>query len=269
MLKIQFLCLLLMLFVGCSCYSQSSFEKGYSFYKKNDYQSAITFFTEAIINNQDQAKSYMLRGAAKAYAKDLFNALSDLDSSKLLDSTNYKLYYHYGRAYLLSGFSDQALNFFLKANSMNSLDSDVHNNLGIIYTKNGDFDKSITEETIAISIDSTKADYFANRGWAKFQLKQFDIALSDFNKALVIKPNETIRANRGMCYFEMREFRSAINDFTQVINASPNSRDIIYQRGLAFKKINEKTSACADLAKSLELGLEISKSEMIGYCNDK
>ena len=52
---------------------------------------------------------------------------------------------------------------------------------------------------------------------AYFYQGDFDKAISDFNKAIRLKPNAAIYALRGLAYSDQGDFDKAISDFNKAI----------------------------------------------------
>ncbi len=250
-----------------SCYGQNYFEEGGKAYDDKEYANAINLFTISIAHKQEIARSYMDRGMAKVYSNDFFQGIKDLDSSRTLDTLNPNLYYNYGLSYLLYGFSGQAKKYFDKALQMKPDDPDIYDNLAVIAFKNDDFAEAIRLENIAVKLDSTDLDYYTNRGFAKASLKQYKEAVKDYNKSMAIAPDAHTLANRADAYFQLGKYKEAISDLNQALTDFPKSKDLIYERGLAYQALGDKDAACADFEKSAGMGCVPAITAQAKYCN--
>lgn len=250
-----------------SASAQNYYEQAYNqYFNGNDDKISVELFTKAIENNQDLAKSYMYRGAAKTYLSDYIGAAMDIKQSIRLDSNDYKVYYYYGKLYFAQGFFETALRQYNIAISKNSKDADVFDFRAIAKMRIGDFRGAMEDEELAIGINPLKADFFNNRGYAKLELKEYQSAIDDFDLAL--KKGNTPRsyANKGNALAALGKYKEAIEVYTIALEKMPKAKDVNYFRGLSYQKIGEKTQACKDFAKSAEMGFEPASAALKENC---
>lgn len=239
-----------LIFFSSYGYAQSYYEKGEKEYFYGDLNNSIALFTTAIQNNQELAKSHMYRGAAKIFLHMYAQSKLDLDSSKKIDSTYYKLYYYYGKLYLFEGNYVLALKYSNDAIAINKQDAAVFDQRGVIKGLMKNFKGAIADENEAIKLDSTKEIYFTDRGFTKTQQKQYREAILDYNKSIQIQPNQKAYANRGLAYSLIGEHLKAVDDYTKSL--AINAEDFItyYYRGVSYKSLKKNKEACNDFIKS-------------------
>lgn len=92
------------------------------------------------------------------------------------------------------------------------------------YLKNGNakFDLKKYEEAIedynkAIELDSNDIAAYHNRGNSKFCLKHYVEAIEDYDEAIKLDPNAETYHNRGKAKFELKQYEEAIVDFNRAI----------------------------------------------------
>ena len=155
-------------------------------------------------------------------------------------------------------------------------------------TSDQSFDKSHSDSSeIAVS-DSFTAHAYTNRGVARFYLGDFDAAITDFERALRIKPklaeafsgrgasrnakgdpegalldfdralkiNEKlvdVYNNRGHVLLEKKDFAGAIKDFNRAIELKPTLASAHQGRGTSFMKQGRFDLAVRDFTRTLEL----------------
>jgi tetratricopeptide (TPR) repeat protein len=249
---------------------QNFYEEGYKQYMSgNDDKRSVELFTKAIANNQEVAKSFMMRGASKIYLKDFVGAAADLEYSIKLDSSNHKAYFYYGKFYFAQGFFNAAIKNYNIAISKNSKDADVFDYRAIAKGELGDLNGAIADEDIAIQLNSSKSDFYINRGHSKLGLKQFSEAIEDFNKALSIDNNPKAISNRGVAYAGLGKHEEAIKDFTSAIEKMPKAKDMNYLRGLSYKALGKMDEACMDFSISARLGYQLAVEEQKVSCLNK
>lgn len=130
------------------------------------------------------------------------------------------------------------------------------------------------------SKEDSKVYSLVKKGIDSFYKKNFDEAVTYYNEALKLKPNNSdLYFYRGRAYFFSHSFENAIADFDKVIEIEPYYKDayshraftrirkyeltnqkteieiaIFEQTGIANIPPSEKEKVCFDLKKSIELG---------------
>jgi tetratricopeptide (TPR) repeat protein len=255
MIKIKHLpfTFLLCLLVNFS-FSQNYYEEGKKEYLANNNSKAIELLTKAILNDQEIAKSLMYRGAAKIFLDQFDDALADLESSKSLDSTFSRLYFYYGKLYLLGGKYDLAITNYSKSIASDQRHAASYSELSTAKAFTNDLEGALADANAAIAIDSTNENFYTSRGYVRIQLKQYEAAIKDFNTSLKIKIDPSAYANRGLAWSLTNQHQKAIEDYTKSLGFIPEDGNVLYLRGISYKALSKKAEACADLKKSNELG---------------
>lgn len=130
--------------------------KGLAALDKEDYDQAVTQFTQVIRRDGRNADAYYYRGLAHCYNDDLDKARADANKAITLDPK------HDG-AYTLRGW---------------------------LHLDEEEYDKAIADCTKAISIDPKSADAFSVRAAAYDEMKRFDKAVADYAQACTLEPGE-------------------------------------------------------------------------------
>lgn len=128
---------------------------------------------------------------------------------------------------------------------------------GMIYLKNKNYVDAINKFDLAISKKPEKQIFYYERGFAKFNLNDFEGAFFDLNKCLEIEPN-SINALlfRGNCRSSLKDYTGAVNDYTKLIELLPNDGQAYFNRAVAYYYSGFEKNFLNDLRKSAELGLE-------------
>ncbi len=114
-----------------------------------------------------------------------------------------------------------------------------------------DTSKSIDNPTEAV-------DYF-NRGNIKYDEKQYNPAIVEYNQAIQIQPDFVdAYNNRAMAQLKLRKYTEAIADANEVIKLNPsnNNRELIkayFNRAFAYTKQHNREAAIADYNQVLKL----------------
>ena len=103
-----------------------------------------------------------------------------------------------------------------------------------------DYDNAIIDYNKAIDINPNYELAFYNRGSAWVAKKEYDKAIADYTK--IIKPNseyaDTYYTDRGNIWKAKQKYDKAISDYTKAIKRNPYFANAYYNRGLAKKEKN-------------------------------
>jgi tetratricopeptide (TPR) repeat protein len=235
-------------------YTRNYYKEANKEFDLANYSKSVELFTQAILNDQEIAKSLMMRGAAKMYLYQFEDAGTDLESSKLIDSTNPSLYFYFGKYYRISSQNDLAISSYSRTIASLPQDAVSYYERGLAKENQNDLEGAIADINISISIDSTDELCYTERGHIRIIQKQYENAIKDFNTSLKIKPTLKAYAKRGWAWSFLNQHQKAIEDFTRSLAINPQDAEVYYFRGISYKALSQNTEACADLKKSSELG---------------
>src|SRR5690349_16664667 len=145
-------------------YSQNYYKEATKEFDSDNFSQAIELYTKAIINKQEVARSYMMRGGSKIFIGQFEEARIDLESSKKLAPANSRLYYFYGKYYYLTDNLDLAITNYSKCIDLDPRNADAYIERADAKGFKKDIQGALTDANKAISIDSTKDLYFIDRG---------------------------------------------------------------------------------------------------------
>ena len=116
------------------------------------------------------------------------------------------------------------------------------------------YEAAIADYDKAIALDPTLAHAFSNRGLAKCELKQCEAAIADFNKAIALDPTLAIAfSNRGLAKHVLKQYEAAIADFNKAIALDPALALAFNNRGFAKYELKQYEAAIADYDKAIAL----------------
>jgi len=166
-----------------------------------------------------------------------------------------------GSAYYLAGQYRQSVddNTQVIARKSNFMGAYSIRGLSYLYLQHPQLALQDFRKVIALTPKPDAGD-FTSRGLAYTQLKQYKKAIADFDRGISLKPTSVTYNNRGYCYFQLGQFKRAIEDYDRAIEMAPNSAGVLYIRGIAKLRSNDKTGGNADIAKAMALDPAIAKS---------
>ncbi len=94
------------------------------------------------------------------------------------------------------------------------------------------------------------------RGGAYGQLNQMELALTDINRAITIRPNSPLGyVQRATVYSKLNQDSLALQDINYAIQLEPTRGDSYWMRGSILKGFNLLDEALVDFSKAIELGV--------------
>lgn len=132
------------------------YNRGLLYFQLGDYEKSLADNTEAIRVRPTHAQAYHNRGTAKRHLGDIEGALQDFARSIELENPERVL---------------------------------SHECIGRIFLKKRDMDKAISHFSEAIQLGTAFAGTYASRGYAYAELKQYELAIMDYQEAIRRNPD--------------------------------------------------------------------------------
>jgi tetratricopeptide (TPR) repeat protein len=99
------------------------------------------------------------------------------------------------------------------------------------------------------------------RAMAFSQYRQFDLAVSDFDRAVALHPNDKdIMVNRAITFDRKGNFDSAIQDLNEVLRSRPDHALARYERGYVYLQKKDYDRAIEDLNQAVRLKPDHAKA---------
>lgn len=97
---------------------------------------------------------------------------------------------------------------------------------------------------------------YISRGSAYLDLGDVDKAISDYNKAIELTPDDAqIYAYRGQAFYQIAEYEKAMADYNQALTRDNDFPCAYYYRGLLKSSVyHDLTGACEDFTRASDLG---------------
>ncbi|CAD8173218.1 unnamed protein product [Paramecium pentaurelia] len=131
-------------------------------------------------------------------------------------------------------------------------------NRGNLYTNIGDKDKALSDYNQAILLDPDNAKAYYNRGNLYQTIGDKDKALRDYNQAIQLDPKFSIAYNnRGNLYKDIGEKDKALSDYNQAIQLDTKYVDLYFNRAIYIKLLVTKIRHQATIIKQYNLILNM------------
>lgn len=215
---------------------------------------AGTRFGNLTLGQLHQVTVYIGRGGAYLLKKDFKNALADADRAIQIFPKLSEVYLTRGSAYIGLEQYEQAVADFNQFFQLAPLVQEVK--VGQLYnalpiqvsdqTKIGDFQQY--------------AGYLG-RSVAYAQLKQFDKALADLDRAHQINPNADTDKARGDVHFMRKDYQKALTYYQQAISQNQQMWQAYSNSGLVKYEMGDKQAAIKEWQKAMEVNKDATEPE--------
>ena len=163
-----------------------------------------------------------------------------------------------GVLYSKRGLYDKALEEYEKALAINPTYATAHNNLGVLYSMRGLYDKALEEYEKALASNPNFAEAHTNRGNAYFRKGEYDKALEEYEKALASNPSLAgAYLYLGNTYYKKGMYDEAIAQYKKALAINSNYVEVHNSLGMAYYKISNYSMAADHLDKALALGYKV------------
>ena len=132
------------------------------------------------------------------------------------------------------------------------------------------YDRIIAECTRTLGdspSDAVRVKALNNRGLARCDKGEHDLAISDFSEAILCGPptqsRSTLFYNRGRCRNFTGAYGDAIDDLTEAIRHDPQDAEAYVTRGLAWQSLGDSLKAIADF----DLAIQNDRESAIAFHN--
>ena len=142
-----------------------------------------------------------------------------------------------------------ALAYLLRAVALAPLSPLIHNNLGNVYLKSGQYELAANcyRQTLTLDPKMVQANY--NLGQAAIKLGQLPEAATALENALALQPQLIpAQLSLGRVYMDLGQFPKAVNALSRVLASQPDNVHALHALGSTYAALgkNEKAITCYD-----------------------
>ena len=188
-----------------------------------DYSNVDHYVKEVITRDKTNATARFTRALALIETGDTAHAVGDLMDAVKLNQLYFEAYMLLGDLFstrkdpLAAGYYNNALR--IRPNSKEAMYS-----LGMFYQESGQFPKAIGTYEVLSKLDTTFRDAPYNIGYINLvYLQNFEKAVEYFTKAIVRDSGYADSwYNRGLSYEQMKEYQKAYDDYQKALKLKVN-----------------------------------------------
>jgi len=254
------------------------FERGRIYIHRGRFNNAIDDFTNAISLPSESVKTaiyFTYRGDCKYYLKEYTEAIEDYSKAIETNKEYGIAYYGRGLVFHLTSEFKKAIDDYSKAIPLTKNDTSrlvaLYSNRANcqIYTK--DYTSVVEDCNKAIELNSTDGYAYWNRAFGFERLNQFQNAIDDFTKAILLCDNKnrsSIYTSRSFCKINIKDNYGTIEDCDKAIEIDNHNGTAYYWRSMALGNLKELKKALNDMTEAISLYKDDNKFISNMYYNN-
>ncbi len=130
----------------------------------------------------------------------------------------------------------------------------IYRKRGFAYKRLKEYDLAIADYNRALELSPNYARAYASRGSAYRSLREYELAIADYNRALELWPNYVwVYTGRGRTHSYRKEYMQSISDLNRAIEIAPGYAWAYFARGSTHLWLKDSVQAREDFIQSLEL----------------
>lgn len=226
---------------------------GNEFYKKKDFEKAITHYEKAI-QLEPTNITYQTNKAAAYFEQNKLEECIELCEKAIEigreNKADYtliaKAYARIGNAYLKMKDLKKAVKYYDHSLS-------EHRNPEVLKKKQ-QIEKEFKEQEMLAYINPEEAEKEKNLGNEAFKKGDFPGAMKHYNEAIKRNPKDAkLFRNRALCYSKLMEFQFALKDCEESIKLDPEFVKAYVQKGNILMLMKDSGKAMSAFSKAIEL----------------
>jgi tetratricopeptide (TPR) repeat protein len=218
---------------------------------KLEFGQAIADYGQFIRLSPDHALAYINRGSAYSRMGKLDLAIADCDEAIRLTPNDHAAYFLRGSAYQKKGMPDQAKADWNRGQSLAKAESDRF----WAFADRNMVTAGVGGKLLRVTAKFEDEDKKAAQDCADHDPDRAIRGCTSIIERRLVPPPElgVIYAKRGLAYERKQEFERAITEFDEAVRLAPNDFEGYYLRGLVYEMKGERDKAITDYRRSLFL----------------
>ena len=237
---------------------------GIETYKEKKYKEALSYFEEAIKNDEGNWKAYSYKGDVEFDLKKYKESVDDYTKALSINKSDALSYKGRGEAYRMMENWQGAIKDYTIASQMGSNDVVIYFQSGYCNDRLKNYKESIENHTKSINILSLRASdsnkwllnmSYIRRGSAYLNYGKYRESINDFNKYLNLRGDDPYFAysQRGRAYLYLSQIDSALIDFNNVLKKFPNNAVLYKFFGMVYSLKMDTSNARRNFNISIKL----------------
>ena len=235
------------------------YDRGLAREMAGDHYGAVADLGRSIHEGFASPQAFYLHGMASYTIRDTNGAIRDFNKAIALDSNMEQPYVY--KAIISIGRKDfnAAARDLKKATQLNKRDEMAYFYIAYMNQLQGNFKTSLENYNKVASLDGNYENLYYNRGNVKYELCDYDGAIADFSRHIILNPKDDMCYNRRATALVQRAYTNdeqdnlkAITDYNKAIALNPNEVRYYRNRAFSYMELNNYKKAVLDYLRVLE-----------------
>ncbi len=231
-----------------------SLNDGIAFAKSGEYLRAIDVFSKYLNAHPDEFDPYYLRAITYLTIREYEKCASDCDIAISIMPDSSEAYSVRGEAHINLGVVGKALNDLNKAIELNQKNSDAYFLKGVLYSQQGQYTQAMEYLEIAYRLRPEDANTLLRMADIHMRFYKYDLAMECYDKAIQLSQDPGVYNARGKAYLYLRQPKRAVSDFEKAIQVAPDQAEGYHNRALAYFLSRNYSWSKDSVLKAVRLG---------------
>ncbi len=249
-------------------YEKAYFEIGYCYGKLGFFKKSIQSFEQAIRIKPDCARAYCNLGKAYFELGRFEEAAQSFKHAIRIKPDFANAHCNLGSAYTRLGFRQEAIESFKKAIRINPDYVTARYNIGLVYSDLNLHEEAIESLKEAIRIKSDFAEAHYNLGVTYSKIGYLQHEIESYKQAIRVKPDfADAHFNLGTAYFNLKQFKKAVEAYKQVIQIKPDDAKAYYNLGASYHNLKQYEDAIKSYKEAIRIEPNYAEAyNFLGVC---
>ena len=161
-----------------------------------------------------------------------------------------------------------AITAYSKALDVNPNDPDVLNNRCGTYFATQQFDLALTDCNLGLQINPRSGSLYNGRGNIRLNQNNYEGAIQDYSRAIDIfsetgreQSSQSAYSNRASALLQIQDLGGALSDVNKALVLKPDAPEDYYKRGLIKATQGDRAAAGADMRKAADLYIKQGRTD--------
>jgi len=240
--------------------------------KLNDFEGSIGNYNMMLELDPSNKDAFFNRGTFKMKIGDFEGAIADFDNTIKLDDQFAEAYFNKGKSHANLGQFDLATECFRKSASFGFKETGALYNAGLASFKDNNLNEA--KSYLLKSINKKEESEYLNNAYNILGVIEMmngnqTASLSYFDKSISIDSTDAdVFYNRGIAYGMLKEYAKALRDLNKCVALGRETPDVYFALGVNKISLSNFSAGCKDLKKAALEGYEQARTMNAQYCKD-
>lgn len=202
--------------------AEAYYRRGSAYFNLADYSNAVQNYTDCLKIDPKHIQAYIERSGAYANLGDLDPSIDDLHTVLKIEKNHSDARFALKQREELKKRAAKLCSAVNKKINKNPNDPSLYNEKGLILQKEGEHILAVREFQKALNLKKDYAEAALNCGISSYWNQDWQICIDLMTAASKLdKKNAKIYSFRGLAWQELKNFRNAVSDFEKALELDP------------------------------------------------